>query len=88
MIDWVKAVIPWEHEKPLSDGHVVSIDRDGEIEWLTNKRLAVRGSYESTLHIQSDFSSRSLKTANTPTLLLTAIQLNSFKDTTFGGLMI
>ncbi len=59
MIDWVKAVIPWEHEKPLSDGHVVSIDRDGEIEWLTNKRLAVRGSYESTLHIQSDFSSRS-----------------------------
>lgn len=62
MIDWIKAIIPLEHIMPLHDGHVVSITRDGEVEWSTNKRLAVLGSYDSNLHIQSDHSTRSPET--------------------------
>lgn len=62
MIDWIKAIIPLEHLIPLDDGHVISITKNGEIEWTTNKRLAVRGSYESDLHIQSDYSSRNPET--------------------------
>jgi len=62
MIDWIKAIIPLEHLTPLDDGHVISITKNGEIEWTTNKRLSVRGSYESDLHIQSDHSSRSPET--------------------------
>lgn len=58
MIDWIKAVIPWRHPAGLHDGQVMSVARDGEIEWTTNKRLAVRGSYESTLHLLSDPKTR------------------------------
>lgn len=54
MIDWITALIPLEHAIPLNDGQVISIDRDGREEWTTHKRLTVRGSYESTLHIKSD----------------------------------
>lgn len=56
MIDWIKAVIPWRHSSGLYDGQVMSIDSKGFVEWTTNKRLPVRGSYESTLHILSDRS--------------------------------
>lgn len=54
MIDWVTALIPWRHPAGVHDGQVLSIDRDGNVEWSSPKRLAVRGSYESTLHIRSD----------------------------------
>lgn len=54
MIDWIKALIPFEHSELLHDGQVISIARDGEVEWSTNKRLAVLGSFDSSLHIQSD----------------------------------
>jgi II/X family phage/plasmid replication protein len=54
MIDWVTAIIPLRHSQPINNGMVVSTTPDGEIEWTTNKRLAVRGSFESSIHIQSD----------------------------------
>lgn len=54
MIDWITAVIPWRHPAGVHDGQVMSIDRAGNVEWSSPKRLAVRGSYESTLHIRSD----------------------------------
>ncbi|ELP6558108.1 Replication-associated protein G2P [Salmonella enterica] len=52
MIDWLTAVYPCVHN-PLPAGSVVSIDANGEIEWKTVKRLSVRGSHESTMHVRS-----------------------------------
>jgi II/X family phage/plasmid replication protein len=55
MIDWIKAVIPLQHCDALDNGKVMSISRDGNVDWQTYKRFPVRGSFESTLHIQSDY---------------------------------
>ncbi|POZ49630.1 phage/plasmid replication protein, II/X family [Methylovulum psychrotolerans] len=59
MIDWITAIVPFRHSSLLHDGQVFSISRSGEIEWTTNKRLKVLGSYDSSLHVQSDLRSRS-----------------------------
>jgi II/X family phage/plasmid replication protein len=53
MIDWVTAIIPWHHDKKLSDGAVTSVNSDGEIQWRTEKKKQIRGSYESNLNIKS-----------------------------------
>lgn len=53
MIDWVKAIIPWRHTEPLNNGLVMSIDRNGELEWSSDKRLQVRGSFDSTIQLLS-----------------------------------
>lgn len=58
MIDWIKAIIPLRHSESLDDGHVISINSDGEMEWKVNKRMAVTGSFDTNLHIQSDHSTR------------------------------
>lgn len=58
MIDWVKAIIPFQHAEPLNSGQVISLDRSGEVEWETLKRMTVRGSYEATIQVQSEISSR------------------------------
>lgn len=57
MIDWVKSIMPFKHSTQLHNGQVLSLTREGEIEWSTNKRLPIKGSYESALHIQSDLYS-------------------------------
>jgi II/X family phage/plasmid replication protein len=62
MIDWIKAIIPLEHSSCLADGHVICITQDGEVEWSINRRLAVEGSHDSSLHIQSDISTRNPET--------------------------
>lgn len=56
MIDWVKAIIPFQHDQKLADGHVISLTRDGEQEWEVDKRLAVTGSHDSRIHLRSDLS--------------------------------
>jgi II/X family phage/plasmid replication protein len=54
MIDWIKAVIPLNHDKLLSAGKVYSVSGDtGEIEWAVEKRLPVAGSFESKVHVRS-----------------------------------
>lgn len=62
MIDWVKALIPFTHQNPLHDGQVCSITRDGELEWSTDKRLSVIGSYDAKIHIKSDVATRDPET--------------------------
>jgi len=52
MIDWLTLEIPYSHI-PLETGRVISVDSTGEIDWITEKRVAVRGSYESNLLIRS-----------------------------------
>lgn len=58
MIDWVKAVIPWRHSELLHGGKVISILPSGDIEWTAQRRLVVRGSYESSLNIISNVHDR------------------------------
>ncbi|ECK2138239.1 Replication-associated protein G2P [Salmonella enterica subsp. enterica serovar Enteritidis] len=52
MIDWLTSIYPCVHN-PLPAGSVVSVDANGEIEWKTVKRLAVRGSNESNMWVRS-----------------------------------
>lgn len=58
MIDWITARIPLDHLEPFHDGNVLSLSRDGEIEWKTDKRLGVVGSHDVQIHIKSDNRTR------------------------------
>lgn len=57
MIDWTKAIIPFEHAEPINDGQVISIDGQGELQWECHKRMSVEGSYSAKIQIQSDHRS-------------------------------
>jgi II/X family phage/plasmid replication protein len=85
MIDWVKAVIPWRHPAGLHDGQVLSITREGEVEWTTNKRLAVRGSYESALHILSDNQARDPETGDYLNIILDGNPVKFFQGHNLWG---
>lgn len=70
MIDWVKALVPFGHDDFLHGGQVLSLDRDGNKEWVSPKRLKLRGSYESTLHILSDHRTYNPETGRFTHLLI------------------
>ncbi len=53
MIDWVTAIIPCNHSEAIYGGKIACISPDGEIEWQVDKKLQVKGSYESNLNIKS-----------------------------------
>ena len=43
MIDWVSAKIICNHDpNKLSNGIIASLDRDGNTEWLTNKKRLLK----------------------------------------------
>lgn len=52
MIDWLTLEIPFVHI-PIQSGRVISITPEGEVEWQSEKRLAIRGSYESSVRVRS-----------------------------------
>ena len=61
MIDWLSGKAYFMHTtEQLYSGSVVSIDSNGEIEWKTNKRIQVKGSYDSTFAIRTDPTSEQL----------------------------
>lgn len=54
MIDWITApCMPCTHSGAIKAGIVLALTADGQIEWQTNKRLVVVGSYSSTVQIRS-----------------------------------
>lgn len=53
MIDWVTAKIPFFYPGIISDGEVMSVTRDGEIEYSVRKRLSVRGSHDGAITIRT-----------------------------------
>ena len=53
MIDWVTATLPFSCDLRITGGRVISCDLDGTIEWQTEKRLPVVGSFDSKFHIVS-----------------------------------
>jgi|TARA_B110001454_G_C12697196_1_gene424972 II/X family phage/plasmid replication protein len=61
MIDWLSGKIVFHHtSEQLPSGSVVSVDSDGSIEWKTNKRIQVKGSYDSNFTLRTDPSSEYL----------------------------
>jgi II/X family phage/plasmid replication protein len=52
MIDWTRVLIPVLH-RPINSGSVMSVNPDGDIEWISPKRVPVRGSYESSIIVRS-----------------------------------
>lgn len=53
MIDWVTAKIPFFYRGIISDGEVVSVTRDGEVEYAVRKRLSVRGSHDGAITLRT-----------------------------------
>ncbi|MES2069256.1 MAG: phage/plasmid replication protein, II/X family [Pseudomonadota bacterium] len=53
MIDWVTATLPFSSEMRFTGGRVVSCNADGAVEWQTEKRLPVVGSFDSKMHVVS-----------------------------------
>ncbi|AOE85617.1 hypothetical protein THL1_3069 [Pseudomonas sp. TCU-HL1] len=52
MIDWTSLFIELNHS-PLQAGAVVCIEADGTIAWETPRKMQVRGSHESSMHVRS-----------------------------------
>lgn len=53
MIDWVTAKIPFYYPGIISDGEVVSVTRDGVVEYAVRKRLSVRGSHDGAITLRT-----------------------------------
>lgn len=53
MIDWVTAVIPYEHKEVIADGTIMKVDSDGELKWQVTTSKRVEGSYSDTISINS-----------------------------------
>lgn len=53
MIDWVTALVPCWHPEPIRDGCFMRIKQTGDVEWSSDRRLSVRGSFDSTVTVRS-----------------------------------
>ena len=53
MIDWVSFVIPCTHVAPIRDGCFQRVDMTGEVEWSSDRRLSVTGSFDSAVTVRT-----------------------------------
>lgn len=53
MIDWLTMVAPLPHREPIADGHVLSLDADGSVQWQCVKALRVAGSFSTGLQVRT-----------------------------------
>ena len=54
MIDWITLPdFPCRHPQPVDGGHVLSVDRDGNMEWSSKKFLKVVGSSDASIRIKT-----------------------------------
>jgi II/X family phage/plasmid replication protein len=58
LIDWINAVLPYRHTRPIADGGVQRITPDGEVGPVLPRKLQLRGSHDSGLMIQSSWQHR------------------------------
>ena len=54
MIDWITAIIPCHGAGRLVGSRILCIDANGEIEWETNRRVSVEGSYSSAVQVKAE----------------------------------
>lgn len=57
MIDWLKVELPLHHAG-VNGGQLISIDPEGNTDWEIDKRVKVRGSFESNIIIKSIYETR------------------------------
>jgi hypothetical protein len=48
VMDWITAVVPFQHSHSITGGKIVAISPDGALEWETAKAQELAGSYDST----------------------------------------
>ena len=65
MIDWLTFRLSVEPHDPLANGAVMKLGPAGEVEWTSTARLAVVGSYESSVFVRS-LDSRSVEISGNP----------------------
>ena len=53
MIDWITLVVPCRHPKLINDGAFQRIKAGGDVEWISHKRLQVKGSFDSAVSVRS-----------------------------------
>ena len=53
MIDWITAIVPCFHEKPLDSGRITKINSSGEVEWESLTAISVVGSHDSSLRLKT-----------------------------------
>ena len=53
MIDWITALVPCVHPEPVRDGQFMRVKQDGSIEWSSDRRLLLRGSFDSAMTVRS-----------------------------------
>ncbi|MCH9693884.1 MAG: phage/plasmid replication protein, II/X family [Gammaproteobacteria bacterium] len=58
MIDWITAIVPCEGAGELAGGKILCVDADGQVEWQSNRRLSVEGSYSSKFQVKADDQQR------------------------------
>ena len=53
--DWLSIYqVHWEGVPLVNDGHVFSVDQDGEVKWQVPSKLVHRGSHDTSIRIRSD----------------------------------
>jgi II/X family phage/plasmid replication protein len=52
MIDWVSARVPLAGDDLINGGYMVSVDALGDVEYRTDKRLLLEGSYDSRIAVR------------------------------------
>lgn len=58
MIDWVTALLPWNHKNPIHGGQITRTHADGSLDWKVNTHNPVKGSHDATIRIKSDDRTR------------------------------
>lgn len=53
MIDWITARVPVRSASDLKTGEVSSVNKEGEVEWVSPKRISVRGPYSGSVTVRS-----------------------------------
>jgi II/X family phage/plasmid replication protein len=53
MIDWITAVVPCAHRAPIRDGCFQKVAGSGEVEWSSDRRMTVKGSFDSAVQLRT-----------------------------------
>lgn len=53
MIDWITMIVPCDHPEPIRDGCFMRVKQDGCVEWSADRRLSLRGSFDSSVTVRS-----------------------------------
>lgn len=64
MIDWVTALLPWNHTDAIHGGQITRTKADGSHDWTVNMHNPVKGSHDATIRIKSDDRTRDPVTGN------------------------